>query len=143
MGPADYSRKLLGLARAIHRWLSMLSTLDARRRERIAKFADEIAATLQRAADGLARIEADPLDKAAQRSLVRELGRIAGYVETIVDVLDHHLDGRKLAGVKRRLEQLASLQPEDVTRLPKDRFRIEHLLVAEGYFRALADGLRT
>ena len=142
MGPADYSRKLLSLARAIHRWLSVLSTLDTRRRERIAKFADEIAATLQRAADALVRIEADPSDKTAQRTLVRELGRIAGYVETLVDVLEHRLDGRKLAGVKRRLEQLALLQGEDVTRLPRDRIRVEHLLAAEGYFRALADGLR-
>jgi hypothetical protein len=142
MGPADYSRKLLGLARAVHQWLGTLTTLDDGRRDRVAKYADEIARTLQRATDGLARLEADPLDKGAQRVLIRELGRIAGYIETIVDVLDHHLDGRKLAGVKRRLEQLALHEVGTAAVLPADRTRIERLLAAEGYFRALADGLR-
>lgn len=142
MGSADVTRKLLGLARAIHRWLGSLTTLEADRRDRIAKYAEEIAATLQRAADGLARLEADPVDKGAHRVMVRELGRIAGYVETIVDVLEHQLDGRKLAGVKRRLEQLAALEPPSPAPVASDRSRIDRLLAAEGYFRALADGLR-
>ncbi len=142
MGPADYSKKLLGLARALHRWLGALATLDTTRRDRIARFADEIAATLQRAADALARLEADAGDKASHRSLVRELGRISGYVETIVGVLDHHLDGRKLAGVKRRLEQLGLQDGLGGVAPTPDRGRIERLLAAEGYFRALADGLR-
>lgn len=141
MGPADYSRKLLGLARAIHQWLATLSSLDAGRRDRVSKYADEIAATLQRAADGLTRLEHDPGDKGALRSLVREIGRIGGYVETIVEVLDHHLDGRKLAGVKRRLEQLAVDEGSSLL-LPAERAKIDRLLAAEGYFRALADGLR-
>ena len=142
MAPADYSRKLLGLARAIHQWLGTLTTLDSSRRDRIAKFAEEIAATLQRAADGLTRLEVDPGDKGAHRVLVRELGRIGGYVETIVEVLEHQLDGRKLAGVKRRLEQLAMQDATQISPLPPDRSRIDRLLAAEGYFRALADGLR-
>ena len=142
MAPADTSRNILGLARAIYLWLGTLATLDSSRRDRIAKFADAIAATLQRAADSLARLEADPGDKAAHRGLVRELGRISGYVETIVEVLEHHLDGRKLAGVKRRLEQLAMHEATGVGRMPPDRARADRLLAAEGYFRALADGLR-
>ncbi len=142
MGSTDVTRKLLGLARTIHRWLGNLMTLEAGRRDRIAKYAEEIAATLQRAADGLSRLEADPADKGAHRVLVRELGRIAGYLETIVEVLEHHLDGRKLTGVKRRLEQLAALESAGAVNCPADKSRIDRLLAAEGYFRALADGLR-
>lgn len=39
-------------------------------------------------------------------SATRELGRISGYVETIMAALEDQLDGRKQAGVKRRLEHL-------------------------------------
>jgi hypothetical protein len=143
MVPGDYSKKLLGLARAIHRWLGALATLDTKRRDRVGRYADEIATTLQRATDALVRLESDPADRTAQRALTRELGRIGGYIETIVEVLDQQLDGRKLAGIKRRLEQLAS---QDAAPGPQpmaiDRARLERLLAAEGYFRALADGLR-
>ena len=142
MGPADYSKKLLGLARALHRWLGALATLDTTRRDRIARYADEIAATLQRAADALARLETDAGDRGSQRALVRELGRIAGYVETIVEVLDQHLDGRKLAGIKRRLEQLGLREGTGGAAPAMDRNQIDRLLAAEGYFRAIADGLR-
>jgi hypothetical protein len=70
---------------------------------------------------------------------VRELGRITGYLETLVGVLQHHLDGRKLAGVKRRLEQLG---PGRGGLRAAHGLRIDRLLAAEGYFRALADSLR-
>lgn len=139
---AVYTRKLLGLSQAIHRWLGQLSMLDEGRRAKVADYADQIASTLARAAEGLLRLETDPADKVAARQTIRELGRIAGYVETIVGVLEHHIDGRKLAGVKRRLEQL---QMHEAAGRAIDRIdapRIDRLLTAEGYFRALADGLR-
>ena len=141
----EYSRRLLSLAETVHRWLASLGTLDRDRRDRIARYADEIAATLNRAAAALARHAADPAvaDGATQLETAREFGRIAGYVETIVAVLQHHLDGRKLAGVKRRLEQLEPPAPRlDAAGAP-DRRLLGRLAAAEGYFRALADGLRT
>lgn len=139
---AVYTRKLLGLSQAIHRWLSALTALDDGRRAKVADYADQIAATLSRAAEGLQHLEADPSDKAAARQTIRELGRISGYVETIVGVLEHHLDGRKLAGVKRRLEQLQMHEAAGRAIENGPRPRIDRLLAAEGYFRALADGLR-
>ena len=54
----------------------------------------------------------------------------------------YRLDGRKLAGVKRRLDQLASREPL-LSAAGAYARRIERLVEAEGYFRALADGLRT
>ena len=74
---------------------------------------------------------------------LREFGRIAGYVEDITDTLKDHLDGRKLAGVKRRLEQLV----EEARMLDAlnhvDDARINRLYESEGYFRSLADRLRS
>jgi hypothetical protein len=139
----DYTIKLLGLSETLHRWLGALATLEDGRREKVARYAEEIAATLGRAAAAFAQLERRPADARAQRLAVRELGRIAGYVEDIVKALEHHLDGRKLAGVKRRLEQLAAREPMQASVRGADAQRIERLLEAEGYFRALADGLRT
>jgi hypothetical protein len=146
-----YTLKLLALAETLHCWLAALSGLDRTNRERIADYAEAIAATLARAASALARLEKSPESLIFRADALRELGRISGYVETIVAVLEHHLDGRKIAGVKRRLEHL------DVERLadgiaadprearvdaPQIKARCEQLLAAEGYLRALADGLR-
>lgn len=139
----DYARRLLALAETVHRWLTSLSALDPGCRDRIANYAGEVAATLDRAATALQRIDAAPCDPAAQLQALREFGRISGYIETIVSVLQHHLDGRKLAGVKRRLE---TLRPGDlVLDVGQDAGRkklLGQLVTAEGYFRALADGLR-
>ena len=55
----------------------------------------------------------------------------------------YRLDGRKLAGVKRRLDQLAGKEPMRTAVRSADAQRIDRLLEAEGYFRALADRLRT
>jgi len=139
----DYTLKLLGLSETIHRWHGLLAALDADRKERVARYAEEIAATLARAAAALAVLEKDPAAARARREAIRELGRIAGYVEDIVRLLERHLDGRKLAGVKRRLDQLAGKAPVRFAVERADAPRIERLLEAEGYFRALADGLRT
>ena len=138
----DYTLKLLGLSETIHRWRGVLSTLEADRKEKVARYAEEIAATLARAAAALAVLEKDPAAAQAKREAIRELGRIAGYVEDIVRLLERHLDGRKLAGVKRRLDQLAGGAPVHLAVKRTDARRIERLLEAEGYFRALADGLR-
>ena len=89
-----------------------------------------------------ATLEGEPAAIRPAREAIRELGRIAGYVEDIVEALENDLDGRKLAGVKRRLERLAGNPPLPADARAVDAQRIEHLLEAEGYFRALADGLR-
>ncbi|MDX2307156.1 MAG: hypothetical protein NW216_02845 [Hyphomicrobium sp.] len=141
----EYTRRLVALAETVHRWLSSLGALDRDSRDRIATYAEEIASTLQRASAILARFHADSAavaDPAMQLDMAREFGRIAGYVETIVGVLQHHLDGRKLAGVKRRLEQLEPPAPVRDAAGGADRRLLGRLAAAEGYFRALADGLR-
>jgi len=142
-----YTVRLLGLAQTLHRWLGVLVGLDRENRERVAGYAEAIAATLARAADAVMRLDdGGQREELARAEAHRELGRITGYVETIVAVLEQHLDGRKIAGVKRRLDQL------DIERLalgvalgqpnPYGQLRADRLLAAEGYFRALADGLR-
>ncbi len=139
---SDYILKILGLSETIHKWHGSIVTLEAERREKIARYAEEIAATLARAAAAFATLERDPADRRALRDAARELGRMTGYVEDIVITLDDHLDGRKLAGVKRRLDQLSEPEPIRVAIRRVDAVRIETLHEAEGYFRALADGLR-
>ena len=143
MGLLDYTIKLLGVSAAIHKWHGALAKLDAERRENVAVYAEKIAQTLGRAALALAVLEKEPGAARPTREAIRELGRISGYIEDIVRALERHLDGRKLAGVKRRLDRLASGEPLRTMVKGADAQRIEHLLEAEGYFRALADGLRT
>lgn len=147
---AEVARKLLGLAEVVHRWIDALSDIEPERRQRIACYSEAIADTLGRAANALSEIQSGASGqsastvRAARRAASRELGRIHGYVATMVDVLEHRLDGRRLAGVKRRLESLdrgalsglARQQPD------ADQLRIDDLYAAEGYFRALSDGLR-
>jgi hypothetical protein len=140
---ADYARRLLCIAETVHRWLDSLSGLDHARRTRVATYAERIAATLARAGWALHRLELVPADARARERAIRELGRIAGYVETMVGALEHHLDGRKLAGVKRRLEQLRPEELHNCVVFGRKLVHIERLASAEGYFRALADGLRT
>ncbi len=140
---ADYARRLLGLAETVHRWLGALASLDDTRRRRVARYAERIAATLARAADALHRLEQAPREARARQQAIRELGRIAGYIETMVGALDRHLDGRKLAGVKRRLEQLKPGELHNCVLSGRKPMHIDRLASAEGYFRALADGLRT
>lgn len=140
---ADYTQRLLRLAQAVHRWLGALSTLDDGRRRRVATYAERIAATLARAAEALRRLQGAPGDARASEQAIRELGRIAGYIETMVGALERHLDGRKLAGVKRRLEQLRPGELHECVVSGRKPLHLERLASAEGYFRALADGLRT
>lgn len=139
---AAYPKRLLAIAEVLYGWAGALLALDRSRREKVAGFAEAIAATLARASQSAIRLEANPGDVAAARSLAREYGRISGYLETIVGVLRYHLDGRKLAGVKRRLEQLAPRPRGNSLASQRARGQITRLLAAEGYFRALADSLR-
>lgn len=155
-----YTLKILALAETIHRWIGVLTGLDRTNRERIADYADTIAATLARAAAAIALLEQQPGNTNARSAALTELGRISGYVETMVAVLEQHLDGRKIAGIKRRLEGLgatglahdveregavdtpATTAGENGTRGGTRPSRTAPLLTAQGYFRALADGLR-
>jgi hypothetical protein len=139
----DYAQRLLHLAETVHGWLGALAALDHKRRLRIARYAEEIAATLARAGGALQRLQTTPGDRATAIEAIRELGRISGYIETLVDVLEHHLDGRKLAGVKRRLEQLRPAELRRSVVSGRKPVNIERLASAEGYFRAVADGLKT
>jgi hypothetical protein len=139
----DQTAKLVGLSQTLHRWRGLIRALDSGRRDKVARYAERIADTLARAAAALARLERAPASARAARAAIREFGRIAGYVEDIVKTLEDHLDGRKLAGVKRRLDQLGTGEPLPGAAAGAYARRIERLVEAEGYFRALADGLRT
>ena len=137
-----YPKRLLSIAETVNAWAGALMALDRSRRAKVARYAEAIADTLSRAARYAARLATAPRNAAARRGLVRELGRISGYLETLVGVLQHHLDGRKLAGVKRRLEQLDPPRVHGRRHLPAAPQWVDRLLAAEGYFRALADSLR-
>lgn len=139
---ADYARCLLSIAETVHCWLTTLAGLDEVRRTRVAVYAEKIAATLERAGEALRHLEAAPSDRRACAQAVRELGRIRGYIETMVGALEHHLDGRKLAGVKRRLELLRPGELHQSVVAGHKPIHLDRLASAEGYFRALADGLR-
>ena len=142
----DLSTKLLGLAKVLHAWLELITGLETSRRQRISIYADEIAATLKRAANALSHFDKETEDspalRQASRDLGRELGRISGYVEDIVILLEDQLDGRKLAGVKRRLETIAEAVGDLDAVKAMANHHLDRLSESEGYFRALADGLR-
>lgn len=136
------ARKLYALASTLSGWAGDLDTVAKERRARAAKYLDSVADTLSRAWDALSTLSEEPDSRKARREAERELGRIAGYVDTFVEVLEGHLDGRKLAGVKRRLKGI-----DTEIRLGEPRSNsipavLERLSKAEGYFRALADRLR-
>lgn len=142
MALSDFILRLLGLTETLGKWHHSLLALGVERREKVARFAEEIAAKLARAAAALAIIERDPSNIAAARDAIRELARVAGYIDGLVTALDQHLDGRKLKGVKTRLDRLDVPDPVRLAVESPKSFRIAALLEAEGYLRALADGLR-
>ena len=138
----DLTLKLLGLADVICRWQAMMARLDKVKRIKVARYALRIAQSLARMAAALERLEADAADRTARRSAVREVGRLSGYVESIVTTLRGHVDGRCLAGVERRLRGLVIDDSSDQTAAVAPPLRIERVMAAEGYLRALADSLR-
>ncbi|MEL6374964.1 MAG: hypothetical protein AAFR04_13470 [Pseudomonadota bacterium] len=143
MPASTVAARVLRLAQVIHGWLQVIAGIEAVRRRRVAHYADEIAGTLGRAGAAFQALQADPDDGDAKRTALRELGRIRGYVEDLVHTLDARVDGRKLAGVKRRLAHLAlsGVAPERAVTLKAERL-IGQLAEAEGYFQALSDGLQ-
>ena len=142
MGFVDTTIKLLGLSKVIHAWYQSLASADLAARERVARYCEQIAETLARAGAAFAALASDPGAEKPARTVRREFGRLAGYVEDITTALEDHLDGRKLAGVKRRLKSL--LDDERLTNAiaGADARSVARLAEAEGYFRALADRLR-
>ena len=143
MRAIDLTLKLLGLADVICKWQAMMTRLDKARRIKVARYALRIAESLARMAAALERLEADATDRAARRGALREVGRLAGYMETIVTALRGHVDGRRLAGVERRLKNLAIDDIINDTPTGEPLRHIERVVAAEGYMRALADSLRT
>lgn len=139
----DITLKLLGLADVICRWQAKMSRLDKTKRTKVAEYALAIADSLSRLAAALERLESATTDRVARRNVVREVGRLAGYVETIVETLRGHVDGRRLAGVERRLHGLADEDRVTGALAGTQSLRIERIVAAEGYMRALADGLKT
>ena len=143
MGIFDYTLKLLGLSETIYTWLDQLQELDLKKRERLAAYCEKIADTLTRITTAFDQLIKNPKNQNARKKALREFGRLAGYVEDITETLKDHLDGRKLAGVKRRLEKLVE-EARMLDALDKvDDARINRLYEAEGYFRSLADHLRS
>ena len=63
----DYTIKLLGLSETIHRWRGALAGLEDDRREKVARYAEQIAATLARAAAAFADLEKDADHARAER----------------------------------------------------------------------------
>jgi hypothetical protein len=72
----DYSKRILALAELLHRWAGQLMKLDGVRREKVARYAEEIAATLARAAEAHHKLEDEPQNMPAQRAIV---GNSAGF----------------------------------------------------------------
>lgn len=140
---ADYTKRLLGVAATLHRWIDQLASLDSKRKAKVANYADQVADTLGRAVAAIERLSEHPDSIKARRQMIREFGRIHGYIETIVETLINHLDGRKLAGVKKRLDQLDALGPDDNLDAKSANRLLDRLVSCEGYFRALGDALRT
>jgi len=138
----DYTIKLLGLSEVIHDWYAALARIDTAKRRRVARYCDNIADTLARSATAFERLRREPGARTAARDARREFGRLAGYVEDIAATLEDHLDGRKIAGVKRRLEGLLDGRRMADAIAQADTARIVRLAEAEGYFRSLADRLR-
>ena len=143
MGLLDYTIRILGLSETILKWQGALTQLGAERREKVAQYAEQIAATLARAAAAFAALEKDPANAGPAGRRSASSAASPATSRTSSSALEDHLDGRKLAGVKRRLELLAEKEPMRAAARKADAQRVERLLEAEGYFRALADGLRT
>ncbi|MEL7542231.1 MAG: hypothetical protein AAGJ70_00490 [Pseudomonadota bacterium] len=99
--------QIFGLAEVVGGWHSALHKLDASRRTKVASYCDTVADTLARATEALsllATADAPNTKKvSAARALRREIARLKGNLADLAELLEGELDGRKIAGVKRRL----------------------------------------
>jgi hypothetical protein len=139
----DYAQRLLRLAEIVHGWLGALSALDQKRRLRMAAYADEIAATLARAGNALHRLGASSSDRATEIEAIRELGASAAISRpsstcssiTLTDASSRALKGGPISFARGELRRCVVSGRKPI--------HIDRLASAEGYFRALADGLKT
>jgi len=145
---------ILGLAKVVDGWRTSIRALDQKQRVKAAAYCETVADTLSRVTEAFAAY-ADPAAQAktrntASRDMRRELGRLTGNIEDIAELLSGHLDGRKIAGIKRRLEGIVERQKVDAlllethtgTQVAGFKRRLEMLAEAEGYFRSLGDALK-
>jgi len=146
--------RILDLAKVVSGWRASIRAMDKEQRIKAAVYCETVAGTLSRVADAFA-VHTVPASRKsardkARRDMHRELGRLAGNIEDIAALLTGHLDGRKIAGVKRRLEGIVERQKIDAMLLETSKAgqvagfkrRLEMLAEAEGYFRSLGDGLK-
>ena len=138
----DLALKLLGLSEAFTRWRGELARLHVSERVRVADYCVAIADCLGRAGDAVDRLQQKPKARKPASELARELGRLTGYLEDVTAALEDHLDGRKLAGLKRRLAAISHAPDGVAAAEPGGAKQLRQLAEAEGYFRALADQLR-
>jgi hypothetical protein len=75
---AEYTQHLIGLGQTIYQWAGQLAEMDRFRRDKVALYAEEIAAILARAAAALAALEQAPEDRLALFAATRELGAFQG-----------------------------------------------------------------
>ncbi len=102
----------------------------------VAVYCEAIADTLGRTDEAFEKLTTNADNRKARRDARREIGRISGYVEDIATALEGHLDGRKIAGVKRRLEALVEEQRIEQAIGQAGEVRIARMVDAEGYFFA-------
>ncbi len=140
---ADYAQHLLSLAETVHRWLGALGALDAKRRRRVAKYAEKIAATLARAGEALHRLEGAPRDGKARDEAIRELGASRAISRPSSAPSTATLTGASLPALKGGWSSSGRASCTNAWYRGRKPRHIERLASAEGYFRALADGLRT
>ncbi|MBI1383967.1 MAG: hypothetical protein GC150_03530 [Rhizobiales bacterium] len=144
MPVTDIATRLVSLADSLRGWLEALARMDVERRLRLARYCDGIADTLARAGEALSSGSTRPARamRSARRSLEHELGRLAGHGEDVARLMRGQLDAAKLAVLKRRAKSLIELtrSPDALRADPRGMVRLQE---AEGYFRSLADRLRT
>ncbi|MEO0620103.1 MAG: hypothetical protein AAFZ01_12605 [Pseudomonadota bacterium] len=146
--------QIFGLAEVVSGWHATLRKLDASRRSKVAAYCDTVADTLARAGEALSVLATsgapDGKKAHAARALTREIARLKGNLADLAELLEGELDGRKIAGVKRRLAGIVerrgvdtllarAREPGEVSGLDR---RLEMLSEAEGEFRALGDRLK-
>ena len=60
---ADFAKRILSVGETLYQWLALCAGLDQNAREKVALYAEEVAATLARAAAALTRLEKHPMNQ--------------------------------------------------------------------------------